>query len=164
MRIINFGQRLRNKKKRFPDCPPELLTAEHSPPPAAIRGESQPEEEVEEEVETEGEGERPHHPPAALPEGLIWNVEDELLSNQILFEQICCAAGKSKELGKASLKKYHLWLESKSSYPKQRKALQSGFSLWLINEKSNGDKAEVVKTGPSLREIEEAENRKKLGM
>lgn len=63
LRILNFGQRLRNKTKRFPDCPPELLIND-LPPLAADGGGWRPEEEVEEELEKEEEEERADaHPP-----------------------------------------------------------------------------------------------------
>jgi hypothetical protein len=103
--------------------------------------------------------------PLLLPEGQTWNIEEDLLKNKILFDQICCAAGKKSCVGLSSLKKYHLWLVGKSGYPKTRKALYASFQLWLMNEKATPGKAEApIKTGPSVREIEEAENRKKLGM
>lgn len=50
--IMNFGQRMRNMKKRFPDPPPEILRQL-----AATRGNSRPEVEVEVETETETESE-----------------------------------------------------------------------------------------------------------
>lgn len=47
-RIVNFGQRLRNKTKKFPDCPPDILANlehdSHPPPSAAIRRELSVEE------------------------------------------------------------------------------------------------------------------------
>jgi hypothetical protein len=163
LRINNFGQRLRNKKKRFPDCPPELLNETDMPQPAATGGNPPPE--VELEVELEVEEEATLAPPSILSEGLIYDIESDLLKNQIVFEQICCASGKSKEAAFESLKKYHLWLQRESQYPKQKKALQAGFQLWLMNEKATTSKVDKpVKPGPSAREIEEAENRKKLGI
>lgn len=56
LRILNFGQRMRTKKKRFPDCPPELLTCENSQKSAADCGEMPPEVEDEVEIEDEVEG------------------------------------------------------------------------------------------------------------
>lgn len=54
LRIVNFGQRLRNKKKRFPDCPMELLAISRELPQPAANGRELPPE-VEVEVEVEGE-------------------------------------------------------------------------------------------------------------
>lgn len=64
LRILNFGQRLRNQKKRFPDCPPELLINE-LPQSAAIGGDWPPELELEDELEDEVELEEGAgaHPP-----------------------------------------------------------------------------------------------------
>lgn len=59
LRIINFGQRLRNKKNKFPDCPQHILiTGGESQQPAANGGELRPEVEVEVEVEVENEKEK----------------------------------------------------------------------------------------------------------
>lgn len=102
--------------------------------------------------------------PPVLDEGLIYDIEQDLLKNQIAFENICCAVGKTRVVGEASLKKYHLWVTGKSGYPKSRKALYASFQLWLMNEKTDSKVDVFKKTGPSAREIEEAENRKKLGM
>lgn len=57
LRIKNFGQRLRNKKKKFPDCPPELIDSE-PPQVAADGGKSPPEVEENTEVEVEVEPHR----------------------------------------------------------------------------------------------------------
>jgi hypothetical protein len=67
LRILNFGQRLRNKKKRFPDCPPELLINEPQQS-AASCGEWPPEleEEVEIELEEEVEDKADAHPPEVV--------------------------------------------------------------------------------------------------
>lgn len=137
LRILNFGQRLRNKKKRFPDCPPELLVNAEARQPAANGGEWPPEEEeeLEEELELEEEGEGAPAPPV-LNEGLIWDIEADLKTNQRRFEEICMAAQKSKEVGENSLKKYHLGLQEKEAYPRSRKSLYAGFQKWLMNEKS----------------------------
>lgn len=107
-----------------------------------------------------GEGEVP----LPLDEGLTWDINADLLSNKILFEKICCAAGKSAEVGLFALSKYHLWLQGKEQYPKARKALYASFQLWLRNEKGIPSSEMPKKIGPTAREIEEAENRKKLGM
>jgi hypothetical protein len=138
LRILNFGQRLRNKKKRFPDCPPELLINAESQQLAAAGSESPPEEEeeLEEELELEEEGERAPAPHVFLNEGQIWNIETDLKTNQRRFEEICMAAQKNKEVGENSLTKYHLSLQEKEAYPRSRKSLYAGFQKWLMNEKS----------------------------
>lgn len=81
LRILNFGQRLRNKKKRFPDCPPELLVNSEPPQGAADSGEWPPEleEELEGEVEEELEERADAHPPelvADFEKFKIWNQEN----------------------------------------------------------------------------------------
>lgn len=68
LRILNFGQRLRNKKKRFPDCPPELLINAELQQFAANGGELPPEDELEEEVEDELEEEKEERAGAHSPE------------------------------------------------------------------------------------------------
>lgn len=141
MRILNFGQRLRNTKKRFPDCPAELLS---DPPQVAARcGELRPEveveEELEEEIEVEGEEEAPPLP-VFLDDGLIWDIEADLKANQARFEAICMAAQKSREVGEHSLKKYHLGQQEREAYPRTRRSLYAGFQKWLLNEKSYGEK------------------------
>ena len=65
----------------------------------------------------------------------FFNAEEEIIKNQIRFEQICMAAGAGKEQAKESLHKYHLYLEEKEQYPKPLKSLFAGFEKWLINEK-----------------------------
>lgn len=58
LRIINFNQRMRNMKKRFPDCPPQVSSnSSNSPQSAASRGEPPLETEIETEIETESEKE-----------------------------------------------------------------------------------------------------------
>jgi len=66
---------------------------------------------------------------------VFFNAEEEIIKNQIRFEQICMAAGAGKEQAKESLHKYHLYLEEKEQYPKPLKSLFAGFEKWLINEK-----------------------------
>lgn len=63
LRIVDFGQRLRNKRTKFPDPPPEALKRLQQL--AATRRNSPPEDEVEEEVENEEEVECRSSPSAA---------------------------------------------------------------------------------------------------
>lgn len=102
--------------------------------------------------------------PQFLDEGLIYDIEQDLLKNQIVFEKICCAAQKKKSTGEYALKKFHLWVTGKEMYPKSRKALYAMFQSWLMDEKEDKKNPVTVKSGPSAREKEEAENRKKLGI
>lgn len=69
LRILNFGQRLRNKRNVFPQCPDHLLSADDRPRPAASGGELRPEVELEEEVEDEEETEVKVSKAKALPAG-----------------------------------------------------------------------------------------------
>lgn len=124
LNIVNFGQRLRQKKRMFP-CQP--LDSD----PTADGGQKRREEETEDETK-----EKPGYENAFV----IYNVEDEILKNQIEFEKICMAAGAEISAAKESLRKYHLHLEEKEQYPKGRKSVYAGFEKWLLNEKkfSNG--------------------------
>jgi hypothetical protein len=99
-----------------------------------INSQSKGEEIREEEIR----GERP--PPAAPEDNtVIYDVEQYLLNNQIVFEEVCVAAKKNADTAKNSLTKYHLWNQQKELYPKSKQSLVSGFKLWLMNEKeSNG--------------------------
>lgn len=72
LRILNYGQRLRTKKSKFPDCPPEILAkCGEVQQSAADCSETPPEEEVELEEEHEeeelvvGEFDPPETPQAA---------------------------------------------------------------------------------------------------
>ena len=73
---------------------------------------------------------------------VVYNAEEEILKNQVEMERICIATGKSMELAKESLRKYHLHLADKEQYPKGKKSIFAGFEKWLLNEKifnSNGN-------------------------
>lgn len=72
LRILNYGQRLRTKKSKFPDCPPEILAkCGEVQQSAADCSETPPEDEVELEEEHEeeelvvGEFDPPETPQAA---------------------------------------------------------------------------------------------------
>lgn len=67
---------------------------------------------------------------------VVFDAEETIIGNQIEFERICCAAGKDLDHCKASLRKYHLYLEENEKYPKGRKAVFAGFEKWLLNEKN----------------------------
>lgn len=67
---------------------------------------------------------------------VFYNAEELVSSNPIEFERICLTVGRSKEQAKESLRKYHLFLQDKEQYPKQRRAIFAGFEKWLMNEKS----------------------------
>lgn len=72
---------------------------------------------------------------------VVWNAEEEILKNEVRFQEICSITGNNFEGGKKSLHKYHLFLEEKEQYPKGKKAIFAGFEKWLLNEKkfnSNG--------------------------
>lgn len=120
VRIMNFGQRLRNKKKRFPDVPDGF---------AASCGELRPEEnrtriELEEKVNTD----------------LVYDAEKSILASPIQLEQIIMRHGIQHKPGMEALRKYHLHLEEKEQYPKTKKAVLAGFEKWLMNEKKfSGD-------------------------
>lgn len=115
-------------------------------------------------IELEGEGDVGPPLENFLEEGLIYDIESDLLKNQIAFEAICCAAQRKKETGEYALKKFHLWATGKELYPKARKALYAMFQSWLMDEREGKIIPATPKSGSSAREREEAENRKKLGI
>lgn len=127
LHIINFGQRLRQKKSVFPPfdntssgCPPLV-----SDPPA-IGGLKRREVETEEE-----EKGKPRHENAFV----VYNAEEEILKNPIELERICMSAGSDIDKAKKILRKYHLYLEENEKYPKGKKSVFAGFEKWLLNEK-----------------------------
>lgn len=89
--------------------------------------------------EKEGKGEEYVQPPPIVGE-VIYDIQEELIKNQIRFEAICMSAKKTKGTAIESLRKYHLYLVDKEQYPKTKKAAFAGFEKWLMNEKnySNG--------------------------
>lgn len=123
LNIINFGQRLRQKKRMFPD--PETGQPVDSDL-SATGGLKRREEETEEEKKGKAGHENAF---------VVYNAEDEILKNQIEFEKICMSAGAEISTAKESLRKYHLHLEEKEQYPKGRKSVYAGFEKWLLNEK-----------------------------
>lgn len=124
LNIINFGQRLRQKKKIFPEMGDSSTGQPLVSDPPAIGGLKR------REVETEGEVETKAHA------GIVcYDAEQEILKNQIEFEKICMTTGAEISAAKQSLRKYHLYLEEKEQYPKGRKAVFAGFEKWLLNEK-----------------------------
>lgn len=93
---------------------------------------------------------------------LFFNAEDFLNNNQIQFERICQAIPKKIDLAaaKESLRKFHLYLESKEKYPQTKKQIFAGFEMWLMNETANnGNKTHIAgntKLGTSEARIEAA--------
>lgn len=73
-------------------------------------------------------------------EELVYDAEKEISKNQIWFEQVCMSSGKNIEDGKESLRKFHLYMEENSKYPRTKRAICAGFEKWLLNEKKiNGN-------------------------
>jgi hypothetical protein len=80
----------------------------------------------------------------------IFNIEEDLLKNQIQFEKIGMATSKKPDQIKASLHKFHLHLTKKEEYPIARKAAYAGFEMWILNERNFNNsppEAEKQKTG-----------------
>ena len=74
-------------------------------------------------------------------ESVIYNIEEYLLNHRHELEIICMGPPlKTEEHVLGVLKKYHLWHQSKESYPKAPLPLIAGLKTWLLNEKnfSNG--------------------------
>lgn len=124
LNIINFGQRLRQKKRMFPD--PESCQPIDSDPPATGGLKRR-----EGEEETKGKEKSRQHENAFV----VYNAEDEILKNPIEFERLCMNAGLEISAGKDVLRKYHLYKEEKEQYPMGKKAVFAGFEKWLLNEK-----------------------------
>jgi hypothetical protein len=154
--IQKFGQRLRAMKSRYPPPTvnggqPAMATADNRCQLSADvdsrhptlsdadsgrlkRNESETESESESETEEKGS-------PLSVDIGtVIYDIEQDLLKNAIIFEQICMAAGRDLETGKFVLAKYHLTLQENEQYPKARPALVAGFKKWLMTEKSTNGK------------------------
>lgn len=130
LQILEFGQRLRTKKSKFPK-PDIKLTATCG----QMTADCPPEEEV------EVEGRKEQHPPPDL--GIVvYDAEETILNNQIQLERICVVAGVKLDSAKESLHKYHLHLEEKEQYPKGKKAVFAGFEKWLRNERNFKPKEE----------------------
>ena len=122
---------------------------------------------TQEEGEEEGEEEeakkkkKKKKPPNEFLGIVVYNAEEEILKNEIRFQEICSTTGNDFETGKKSLHKYHLFLEEKEQYPKGKKAIFAGFEKWLLNEKkfNNGNnKGNSAGGGTSADRIEAARN------
>lgn len=159
LEILKFDQRLRAMKSKYPA---PIEASKQSPPSADIccqapaidsnrqhspsdvdecsRKRKETETETESETETEGEEKRPPPPIDFSNASVIYDIESELLNNQIIFEQICMGAGRDLETGKYVLAKYHLSLQENEKYPRARPALIAGFKKWLITENSTNGK------------------------
>ena len=82
-----------------------------------------------------GKEERNTSPPTADFFEKFFDVEKELLADRIRFEAICMHTERTENVALESLRKYHLHLQEKESYPMPKKALYAGFEKWLRNEK-----------------------------
>lgn len=71
---------------------------------------------------------------------VCYDAERYILDNQQGLEKICIATFKGLEIAKKELRKFHLWLESKSKYPSTNKAVLAGFESWLLNDFVNKNK------------------------
>lgn len=156
LQIVDFGQRLRTKQSRFPlPNDGDLRTIDSNPRPEL-------EEEVEEEKEVEEKG-KAHARESILG---VFNAEEEILKNQIRFQELLMNAGREISQGREILHKYHLHLEEKNHYPKSKKQVFAGFEKWLMNEskfESNGTAAHkrsdsngTQKLGTSAARIDKA--------
>lgn len=134
LEILDFRQRLRMKKRKFP-VPP--VTDKRQTDDGHMPAQCPPEGEVEVETEEEVEGEGPPVFNPAADSTVIYDIESYLLNNQIAFEQICVSAKKNESAAKISLTKYHLWNQENEKYPKSKLSLVSGFKRWLMNEKED---------------------------
>lgn len=87
-------------------------------------------------VGMEGNGKEGKGGEAPPPDASVcFNVESEVVSNQIWLEAICMKTNRSIEAALESLHKYHLHLVENGKYPRARQALFAGFEKWLLNEK-----------------------------
>ncbi len=83
---------------------------------------------------------------------LIFDVEKELLKNQIIYEKICMATGKQDNTAKSELRKFHLYLQEKERYPMTVNAAFAGFEKWLLNSKNFTKKEQTYETSsPPLK-------------
>lgn len=128
VRIENFGQRLRSKKNRFPEIPPQV---------AAGCGNSPPEEEDEEEEKREGAREdlkdsNLFRKPIIPSKGQVWEA----------FK----AAGGSAEMAKSFWEKYEAlgWYSDNTPIRNFKPLANKFIDSWKRNEKK-----EESKSGPA---------------
>lgn len=139
LRIINFGQRMRNMKNRFPDCSPQL---------AADCRNSPPETRIETEIETRDEKElrSPENPligsnlfrqPVIPTKQDVWRV----------FSQL----GASKEMAKKFYEKYEGtgWYYNNSPITNFAPLASKYISTWKTNDLNKVGAPQEVDVGKS---------------
>ncbi len=80
----------------------------------------------------------------------VFDAENEILKNEIMFEQILMKTKKDEVYAKEELRKFHLYLVEKELYPYSRQQAFAGFEKWLLNAKSfskNGQQPKSDKVG-----------------
>lgn len=61
----------------------------------------------------------------------IFNAEETILANQILYESICINTQSDIHTARDELRGYHLWLVKEDKYPMKKKQIFAGFEKWL---------------------------------
>jgi hypothetical protein len=143
VRIINFGQRLRNKKNRFPDPAEDF---------AASCGELRPEEEVEIEVEVEVEQQRElKQEEVRAPDLSGSNLfrKPKIPTKQQVWE-VFAAAGGTKEMAKSFFDKYEAtgWYANNSPIVQYSALAQKFIDTWKRNEQEKKPKESVPASAP----------------
>jgi hypothetical protein len=147
VRIIDFGQRLRNKKNRFPEVPSES---------AASCGESRPEEEVELEVEEKRELQQEEARPPDLRGSNLFRKPIIPTKQQVLESVI--SAGGDKEMAKSFWDKHEAtgWFINGSPIVNFVSLAQKFVSTWKRNESDKNKKEISQQSGAApLKKISE---------
>jgi hypothetical protein len=137
LQILDFGQRLRQKHRKYP--PPsdsDLLTVDSNV--RADDGNMLTDDGLKRREEEEKGREEPPPDFSGYAGVVCFNAEETILASPIELEKIIARVGGfSVEEAKEILRKYHLHLESKEQYPMGRKAVFAGFEKWLMTEFKN---------------------------
>jgi hypothetical protein len=78
---------------------------------------------------------------------LVFDVEQEVLSNEIAFEQIVMKSKIEVDTAKERLHVFHLWLLENKKYPYDRSQCFAGFEKWLITGKDFAPKGKFKNNG-----------------
>lgn len=141
LQIDNFKQKLRQKVEKYPS---PLICIADVVPLTSRRMLEEKRNEV--EVETKEKG-------AAAQNFVCYDAEQELLTNQSIYEGIVSKTHFQDAAARDALHKYHLYLTEKERYPMGKQAIYAGFEKWLLNEKkfNNGsDQKRINANGTKL--------------
>lgn len=142
VRIIDFGQRLRNKKNKFPDPPGEL---------AATRGDSRPELEVEVEEKRELQQEGGLAP--NLSESNLFRKAKPPTKNQVW--EVFSRAGGTREMAKAFFEKHEAtgWFSGSSPIVNFAPLANKFIDTWKRNDEQKTKKQDGPAIGTHMEKL-----------